>query len=199
LRALKTIPFKKDRKAMRCGWCGEEPVYVNYHDDEWGVPIRNDHKLFECLLLECMQAGLSWITILKKRHHFSKAFAQFDPQKIARFDSAKIEVLLQNPGIVRNRLKVESSIINAQSFLGVAEQFGTFSNYLWAFVDQVPIRNQWLRGSEVPSTSVQSLALSKDLKQRGFKFVGPTIVYAYMQAVGMVNDHLVNCYRYNEV
>lgn len=181
----------------RCDWAlkGDEQ-YVAYHDDEWGVPQHDDRKQFEFLTLEAAQAGLSWATVLRKRNNYRRAFAEFDPEKVARFSDAKIERLLANPGIIRNRLKVTGAVINARRFLEVQEEFGTFDKYLWRFVDGRPIKNQWETTRQVPATSPESDALSKDLKQRGFKFVGSTIVYAHMQAVGMVNDHLVRCFRH---
>lgn len=180
----------------RCDWAlkGDEQ-YVAYHDDEWGVPQHDDRKQFEFLTLEAAQAGLSWATVLRKRNNYRRAFAEFDPEKVARFSDAKIERLLADPGIIRNRLKVTGAVINARKFLEVQEEFGTFDKYLWRFVDGRPIKNQWETTRQVPATSPESDALSKDLKQRGFKFVGSTIVYAHMQAVGMVNDHLVRCFR----
>lgn len=171
---------------------------IPYHDTEWGVPVRNDQKQFEFLTLESAQAGLSWITIYRKRDAYRRAFADFDPEKVARFTAKRIEKLLQNPGIVRNRLKVAAAVTNARAFLEVQEEFGTFTNYIWRFVDGKPKVNRWKRMDQLPATSKESDALSKDLKQRGFKFVGSTIVYAHMQAAGLVNDHLVHCYRHAE-
>jgi len=181
----------------RCDWPlkGDEQ-YLAYHDEEWGVPQHDDRKQFEFLTLEAAQAGLSWATVLRKRNNYRRAFAEFDPEKVARFSDAKIERLLTDPGIIRNRLKVAGAVINARKFLAVQEEFGTFDKYLWSFVGGHPIRNQWEATRQVPATSPESDALSKDLKQRGFKFVGSTIVYAHMQAVGMVNDHLVQCFRH---
>lgn len=183
----------------RCGWCEGNTIYVRYHDREWGVPVHRDRKLFEFLILEGAQAGLSWLTILKRREAYGKAFAGFDAEKIARFTPKKIERLLENPGIIRNRLKVEAAVSNAKAFLKVQEDFGSFDAYSWRFVDGERIVNRWKQLGEVPATSKESDAFSRDLKQRGFKFVGSTIVYAHMQAVGMVNDHLVSCFRYREV
>jgi DNA-3-methyladenine glycosylase I len=181
----------------RCKWAeGVSPDYITYHDEEWGVPVHDDRVQFEFLVLEGAQAGLSWSTILNKRAGYRKAFANFDPQKVARFTDQRIEKLLQDPGIVRNRLKVRSAVTNAQAFLAVQEEFGSFSDYIWRFVDGRPTRNRFRRDSDIPATSKESDALSKDLKKRGFKFVGSTIVYAHMQATGLVNDHVVGCFRY---
>lgn len=171
---------------------------IPYHDTEWGVPVWDDQKQFEFLTLEGAQAGLSWITIYRKREAYRKAFADFDPEKVARFTEKRIEKLLLNPGIVRNRLKIGAAISNARAFLEVQEEFGTFCDYIWDFVGGEPKINRWKRMNQLPATSKESDALSKDLKQRGFKFVGSTIVYAHMQAAGLVNDHLVHCYRYQE-
>lgn len=172
---------------------------IPYHDTEWGVPVRDDQKQFEFLTLESAQAGLSWITIYRKREAYRKAFADFDPEKVARFTEKRIEKLLLNPGIVRNRLKIVAAVTNAQAFLEVQEEFGTFTEYIWGFVDGKPKINRWKRMDQLPATSKESDALSKDLKQRGFKFAGSTIVYAHMQASGLVNDHLVHCYRHAEL
>ncbi|TWU30380.1 DNA-3-methyladenine glycosylase I [Bythopirellula polymerisocia] len=171
---------------------------VPYHDEEWGVPVHDDRKQFEFLTLESAQAGLSWITIYRKREAYRKAFAEFDPEKVARFTEKRIEKLLLNPGIVRNRLKVTAAVTNARAFLKVQEEFGTFDKYIWGFVGGTPKVNKWKRMSQLPATSKESDALSGDLKQRGFRFVGSTIVYAHMQAAGLVNDHLVHCFRYRE-
>ena len=181
----------------RCGWCGLEPVYVEYHDTEWGVPEWDDRALFEKLLLDGFQAGLSWITILKKRDAFRRAFDDFEPQKMARYDEAKKAELMQDAGIVRNRLKIEASVTNAQSYLAIQEDIG-FSNYLWNFLDGEPLQNSFRNLGDVPAETPLAKSISKDLKQRGFRFVGPTIVYAFMQAVGMVNDHLVDCHRHTD-
>jgi DNA-3-methyladenine glycosylase I len=183
----------------RCAWAGNSPLYQTYHDEEWGVPAHDDRFLFEFLTLEGAQAGLSWITILRKRDGYRTAFANFDPWEVARFDAAKVAELLANPGIVRNRLKVESTITNARAFLKVQEQFGSFNAYQWRFVDGTPIRNFWRNVSEIPSSTAVSDALSSDLKKRGFRFVGSTICYAHMQAVGMVNDHTTDCFRWQEL
>lgn len=184
---------------QRCWWCGADPLYVEYHDTEWGVPVKDDAKLFEFLILETFQAGLSWITVLRKREHFRKAFDDFNYKKIARYSEKKIEALLQDTGIIRNKLKVRATVTNAHAFMKVKEEFGTFSAYIWGFVNHKPIQNAYQNKEEVPANSPISDALSKDLKKRGFKFVGSTVVYAHMQATGMVNDHLVSCFRYPEV
>ena len=185
------------KKITRCKWAeGVSLDYIEYHDREWGVPVYDDKVQFEFLLLEGAQAGLSWSTILNKREGYRKAFADFDVEKVARFTRKRIDALLANPAIVRNRLKVESAVTNAQAFLKVQEEFGSFSEYIWGFVDGQPIQNKFRKDSDVPATSPQSDALSKDLKKRGFRFVGSTIVYAHMQATGLVNDHVIGCFRY---
>jgi DNA-3-methyladenine glycosylase I len=185
------------KKITRCRWAeGVSLNYIRYHDEEWGVPVRDDRTQFEFLVLEGAQAGLSWSTILNKRDGYRRAFADFDPAKVARFTAKRIEKLLRDPAIVRNRLKVRSAVTNAQAFLAVQEEFGSFSNYIWGFVDGRPVQNRFRRDADVPATSPVSDALSKDLKQRGFKFVGSTIVYAHMQATGIVNDHVVGCFRH---
>lgn len=184
----------------RCAWCGTtDPLYIRYHDEEWGVPIYDDQMLFAKLILDGAQAGLSWITILRKRENYWAAFDQFNPEKIARYDDAKIGELLQNPGIVRNRLKVQSAVKNARGYLEIMEKEGSFSEFLWGFVDGRPLQNSWRSLAEVPTETKESQAMSKALKKRGFSFVGPTIVYAFMQAVGLVNDHVVDCFRYAEL
>jgi DNA-3-methyladenine glycosylase I len=183
----------------RCGWCGDDALYVAYHDDEWGVPIYDDRKLFEFLILEGAQAGLSWSTILRKRDGYRRAFADFDSSKVARYGEKEIAGLLNDPEIVRNRLKVRSAVTNAQAFLDVQHEWGSFSKYIWSFVDGRAIQNAWRSMSEIPATTPLAEKISKDLKARRFRFVGPTIVYAHMQATGMVNDHLVDCFRYSEV
>jgi DNA-3-methyladenine glycosylase I len=183
----------------RCKWAGSDLLYIDYHDREWGVEVHDDRKLFEFLILEGAQAGLSWITILKKRRNYRKAFGNFDPEKISRYDSGKIESLLANEGIIRNRLKIESAILNAKSFLAVKREFGSFDTYVWKFTGGKQIRNSWTKQSRIPSVTKESIAMSSDMKKRGFKFAGPTICHAFMQAVGMVNDHTVDCFRYNEV
>jgi len=187
------------KSKTRCMWCGDDPLYVDYHDKEWGVPVRDDETLFEFLILEGAQAGLSWITILRKREGYRKAFANFDPAKVARFTPARTKRLLENPNIVRNRLKVAAAVTNAQAFLAVQEEFGSFSKYIWGFVDGKPIINRMKKMKDIPAKTALSDAISKDLKQRGFKFVGSTIVYAHMQATGMVNDHTTDCFRYERL
>jgi DNA-3-methyladenine glycosylase I len=184
------------RPKVRCGWCGTDPLYVAYHDKEWGVPVHDDVRLFEFLVLEGAQAGLSWITILRKREAYQRAFDGFDPEKVARYTEKKIARLLADPGIVRNRLKVNSAVTNARAFLEVQEEFGSFAEYQWSFVDGKPLLNRFKSMQEVPARTAVSDAFSKDLTKRGFKFVGSTIIYAHMQAVGMVNDHVVECFRH---
>jgi DNA-3-methyladenine glycosylase I len=181
--------------ATRCPWCGDDPLYVRYHDEEWGLPLHDDRWLFEMLILEGAQAGLSWITILRKRDAYRKAFDRFDARKIARYDQKKIRALLANPGIVRNRLKIEATVKNAKAFLAVQKEFGSFDAYLWGFVGGAPKVNRPKTLKHIQPTTTESDALSRDLKKRGFTFVGSTICYAFMQAVGMVNDHLVTCSR----
>ena len=183
----------------RCGWCVGDPLYEKYHDEEWGVPQYEDDQLFEFLILETFQAGLSWITILRKRENFRKAFDHFNYKKIAAYTPADQERLLQDAGIVRNRLKIKATIANAQAFIDVQKEFGSFSKYIWDFVDGTPIKNAWQDYRDAPANTPLSDKISKDLKKRGFKFVGTTVVYAFMQATGMVNDHEVGCFRYHEV
>lgn len=183
----------------RCVWPGDDPLYIKYHDEEWGVPIHEDRILFEFLILEGMQAGLSWITILRKRENFREAFDDFDAEAIARYDEDKINELLQNKGIIRNKRKILSAINNAKAYLNVKEEFGSFDNYIWRFTDGQVIKNSWQTEAEIPASTPESEAMSKDLKQRGFKFVGPIICYSHMQATGMVNDHIVSCFRYDQV
>ena len=183
----------------RCAWAGSDPLYVTYHDEEWGVPAHDDRHLFEMLILEGAQAGLSWITILRKREAYRKAFAGFDPAKVAKFDARKIERLMQDEGIVRNRLKIEGAVRNARAFLDVRREFGSFDRYIWQFSGGVPKQNARKSMKDVPPTTPESDAMSKDLKKRGFTFVGSTICYAFMQATGMVNDHTVDCFRYRRV
>lgn len=183
----------------RCAWVSENPLYITYHDEEWGVPVKEDQKLFEFLILETFQAGLSWITVLKKRENFRKAFDNFDFNKIAKYKDEKIQDLLMDKGIIRNKLKVKAAVRNAQAFLEIRKEFGSFSKYIWEFVDQTPIKNSWKELSEVPAKTALSDQISKDLKKRGFKFVGSTVIYAHMQATGMVNDHTTDCFRYEEV
>lgn len=178
----------------RCAWAGNDPLYVDYHDNEWGRPVHDDDKLFEMLVLEGMQAGLSWITVLRKREAYREAFDGFDIDKIMRYDDKKIEELMQNSGIIRNRLKINSVITNAKAFRETQREFGSFDAFLWGYVDNKPVQNSWTEMSDVPATTGLSDRISKDLKKRGFKFVGSTIVYAYMQAVGLVNDHVTDCF-----
>ena len=186
----------KTSSRKRCDWANANPLMAEYHDKEWGVPVRNDKKQFEFLVLESAQAGLSWMTILKKREHYRRAFADFDPTKVARFTRRHVERLLENDGIIRNRLKIEATINNAARFLEIQEEFGGFSDYIWSFVGGKPIRNSWAKQTDLPATSTVSVALAKELKQRGFKFLGSTVLYAHMQATGMVNDHLESCFRH---
>lgn len=184
---------------QRCDWSGTNRLYVAYHDEEWGVPLHDDQRLFEFLVLEGAQAGLSWLTILRKRPAYRKAFAGFDPEKVARFDKRKADRLLQNSGIIRNRLKVASAINNARAFLKIVDQFGSFKVYQWRFVDGLPRLNLWKSMAQLPARTAESDVMSHDLKQRGFTFVGPTICYAHMQAVGLVNDHMVSCFRHGQI
>ena len=183
----------------RCHWCIGDPLYEAYHDQEWGVPVYDDATLFEFLTLETFQAGLSWITVLRKRENFKKAFDNFDYKKIAKYQQTKIDSLLQDVGIIRNKLKVNAAVTNAKAFIAVQEEFGSFSKYIWGFVNGKPIKNEFKSLNEIPANTPLSNRISKDLKKRGFKFVGTTVVYAHMQATGMVNDHETNCFRYNEV
>jgi DNA-3-methyladenine glycosylase I len=183
----------------RCGWAGDDPLMVSYHDREWGVPVHDDRLLFEFLVLEGAQAGLSWSTILRKREAYRRAFFGFDPRRVAEFDDADRARLLADAGIVRNRLKIASAISNARAVVAIQEEVGSFDRYIWQFVGGAPIQNPWETLREIPSQSPESVAMSKALKQRGFRFVGPTICYAFMQAVGMVNDHLVGCFRYHDL
>jgi len=183
----------------RCWWCGEDSLYMAYHDEEWGTPVYDDSSLFEFLLLETFQAGLSWITILRKRENFRNAFDNFDYKKIAKYGQNKIDSLLEDAGIIRNKLKVHSAITNALAFQEIQKEFGSFSTYIWGFVDNKPIQNKLKTRADIPANTPLSLLISKDLKKRGFKFVGTTVIYAFMQATGMVNDHLVGCFRYTEI
>ena len=194
--SAKIAKAKKAKPKSRCWWCGEDELYVDYHDNEWGRPVRDDEKIFEMLLLEAFQAGLSWITILRKRENFRKAFKNFNPKSIAQFDKSDVARLMNDEGIIRNRLKIESAITNAQRFLEVKKEFGTFSKYIWSFTDNRTVRHPtgYTRNS-LPATSPEAVALSKDLKKRGFKFVGPTVCHAHMQATGMRDDHTVDCFR----
>jgi DNA-3-methyladenine glycosylase I len=199
MRMLKWSEKLRMNGMKRCDWSGDDPLYVAYHDEEWGVPVFDDQDLFAKLLLDGAQAGLSWITILRKRQNYYDAFDDFDPYKMAQYDDSKIAELLANPGIVRNRLKVNAFVRNAQSYLKIQAELGSFSDYLWRFVGGEPIINSWKTMAELPATSPESERMSKDLKKCGFSFVGPTICYAFMQAVGMVNDHTVDCFRYREL
>lgn len=183
----------------RCAWSGKDPLYIDYHDKEWGVPVRDDATLFEFLILETFQAGLSWITVLRKRENFRKAFDQFDYKKIAEYDQKKIDSLLQDAGIIRNKLKIKATISNAIAFMEVQKEFGSFSTYIWNFTNGKPIVNACKEMADIPPNTPLSDTISKDLKSRGFKFVGTTVVYAHMQATGMVNDHVMDCFRYSEV
>ena len=188
------------KNKIRCAWGSfGDPMYIAYHDTEWGVPVYDDQKIFEFLVLESAQAGLSWATVLRKRENYRKAFAQFDPKKVSRFTAKDVEKLVQNAGIIRNRMKIEAAINNAQRFLEIQKEFGTFAKYIWGFVDGKPIRNKWKTLKDLPAITPEAEALAKDLKQRGFKFLGPTVIYAHMQATGMVNDHTLDCFRYREV
>jgi DNA-3-methyladenine glycosylase I len=182
----------------RCGWAGTDPLYVAYHDTEWGIPVHDDRQLFEMLILEGAQAGLSWITILRKRDNYRKAFDGFHPERIAHYDAKKIRTLLGDAGIVRNRLKIASAVSNARAFLEVKKEFGSFDRYIWSFVGGKPLRNTRKSLTEIPARTAESDAMSKDLKKRGFRFVGSTICYAFMQAVGMVNDHTADCFRHGK-
>jgi len=184
---------------VRCAWVGIDPIYVAYHDEEWGVPVYADQQLFTKLILDGAQAGLSWITILRKRDNYYRAFDNFNPEKIARYDEVKMAELMQDAGIVRNRLKIEAVVKNARGYLNIMEETGSFSDFLWGFVDGRPIQNNWSTLANIPAKTPRSEAMSKALKKRGFNFVGPTICYAFMQAVGMVNDHTTNCFRYHEI
>jgi DNA-3-methyladenine glycosylase I len=184
---------------QRCAWCGNDPLYIAYHDKEWGVPVFDDAILFEFLTLETFQAGLSWITVLRKRENFLAAFDAFDYKKIAEYDQQKIDSLLGDAGIIRNKLKIKAAITNAIAFMEVQREFGSFSDYIWGFVNGKPVKNKWASIKDLPSKTALSDSISLDLKKRGFKFVGSTVVYAHMQATGMVNDHLVSCFRYQEI
>jgi len=184
---------------IRCEWAGTDPLYIAYHDNEWGVPVHDDRTLFEMLILDGAQAGLSWITILRKRGNYRKAYDNFDPRKVAEYNEQKIRELLANAGIIRNKRKIKASIQNAKAFLAIQEEFGSFDAYIWQFVGGKTKVNAWKSLKELPAKTTESEAMSKDLVKRGFKFVGPTICYAFMQAAGMVNDHIVDCFRYNEI
>lgn len=196
---MKAKPLNSTKKTTRCSWAGEDPLYVSYHDEEWGVPLRDDRRLFEFLVLETFQAGLSWLTILRKRENFRRAFANFEPSKVAQFKTSDRNRLLDDAGIIRNRQKIDAAINNAKCFEVIQQQQGSFSDYVWDFVRGEPVVNEWENENQVPPTSPLAEILSQDLKSRGFKFVGPTIVYAHMQATGMVNDHIMSCFRYTEI
>lgn len=183
----------------RCGWVSDDPIYIVYHDEEWGVPVRDDHRLFEFLILETFQAGLSWITVLRKRENFRAAFECFDVKEVASFDDVKIASLMEDAGIIRNGAKIRAAVSNAQAFIQVQKEFGSFSKYIWDFVDGKPIQNSLASLKDIPAKTELAEQISKDLKKRGFKFVGPTVVYAHMQATGMVNDHTTDCFRHKEV
>ena len=198
-REFLTTKFKKTTMKQRCPWPSDDKLMIKYHDNEWGVPLHNDKKLFEFLILEGFQAGLSWRTILHKRENFRKAFDKFDFNKVAKYDRRKINSLLKNEGIIRNKLKIEGAITNAKAFLKVRKEFGTFDKYIWSFVNGKPIQNKFKSLKELPAKTKLSDKISDDLKKRGFKFVGSTIVYAHMQATGMVNDHVASCYRYRDL
>lgn len=191
--------MKESSQKERCEWAGSDELLTDYHDREWGTALHDDHRLFEFLILEGAQAGLSWLTILKKRENYRRAFAEFDPGVVAHYKEDKVQELLQNKGIVRNRLKIRATIGNAKSFLKVQKEFGSFDKYIWQFVEGKPLQNKWKSLTEIPAKSPESELMSGDLQRRGFKFVGPTICYAFMQAVGMVNDHTMNCFRYWEL
>ena len=184
---------------QRCSWSGTDPIYIKYHDTEWGVPVHDDRRWFEFLILEGAQAGLSWLTILKKRPSYNQAFDNFDPHKVAAYNSRNVKALTSNAGIIRNRLKIEAAIQNARAFLAVQQEFGSFDKYIWQFVGGKMLKNCWNTVADMPAQTKASAAMSSDLKKRGFKFVGPTICYAFMQATGLVNDHTVDCFRYEEV
>ncbi len=184
---------------IRCPWANNDPLMIGYHDREWGVSVHDDSLLFEFLILEGAQAGLSWTTILKKRENYRLAFDNFDPEKVSAYNDQKIEELVENSGIVRNKLKIRSAIVNAKLLLEIQREYGSFDNYIWKFVDGKPIQNKWKKMEDIPSSTLESENMSSDLKKRGFKFVGPTICYAFMQAVGMVNDHLIDCFRHSEL
>lgn len=191
--------MKNQKTRIRCSWSTSDPAYIRYHDREWGVAVHNDRKLFEFLILEGMQAGLSWLTILRKRKNFRKAFDNFNPKKVARYGRARVRKLMGDKGIIRNRLKIKSAIENAKAFLRIQKEFGSFDKYVWQFVDGKPKVNRWKSLRDIPAKTKESDAMSKDLKKRGFRFVGSTICYAHMQATGMVNDHVVSCFRHKEL
>jgi len=191
--------MRMSNEIRRCEWCGGDVLYIKYHDKEWGVPVHSDRKLFEFLILEGAQAGLSWITVLRKREAYREVFDRFDFNKIAIYKESKITSLLNNPGIIRNQLKIRAAVKNAKAFINIRKEFGTFNKYIWQFTDGETIQNSWKSLKDLPAQTEISQLMSKDLKRRGFTFVGPTICYAFMQAIGMVNDHVVTCYRYEEL
>jgi DNA-3-methyladenine glycosylase I len=193
------LPERGRRMKKRCPWSTSDQLYIRYHDEEWGLPVHDDRLIFEFLVLEGAQAGLSWLTILKRRENYQEAFDYFDPQRVSQYDETRIAQLLSNTGIIRNRRKVESTVTNAKAFLEVQREFGSFDRYIWSFVGGKPIINAWESLADIPAQTIESVAMSKDLVRRGFKFVGPTICYAHMQATGMVNDHIVECFRYAEL
>jgi len=193
------IKIRNIQMKIRCEWAESDPLYMEYHDKEWGTPVRDDSKLFEFLILESAQAGLSWITVLRKRQNYANAFDHFNPEKIAQYNEKKIQTLLTNKGIIRNKKKIQAAVRNAAAFLNIQNDWGSFSEYIWQFIGGNPKHNSWKRISKIPAKTEESTSMSKDLKQRGFVFVGPTICYAFMQAVGMVNDHVVDCFRYGEL
>jgi DNA-3-methyladenine glycosylase I len=190
---------KEFRMKRRCKWAGSDPLYLDYHDNEWGIPVHDDRRLFEMLILEGAQAGLSWITILKKREAYRQAFDNFDPHIVSNYSEARLRQLLKNAGIIRNRLKIQATVQNAKAFLRVADEFGSFDRYIWQFVGHRSIQNHWKRQQDIPARTAESDVMTKDLKKRGFKFVGSTICYAFMQAVGMVNDHVIDCFRHSQI
>jgi DNA-3-methyladenine glycosylase I len=185
-----------EKSIIRCSWCGNDPLYVKYHDEEWGVPVRDDYKMFEFLILETFQAGLSWITILRKRENFRNTFEGFDFEKVAKFDESKVESLMQDAGIIRNQMKIRATISNAQEYMRIRQEFGSFCTYLWSFTEGKTVKNKWKSIEEIPTSTPLSDQISKDLKKRGFIFVGSTMVYSHLQATGIVNDHLIDCFRY---
>ncbi len=188
-----------NEKLSRCGWSGDDPLYNKYHDQEWGLPVYNDQKQFEFLVLESAQAGLSWLTILKRRENYRQAYQNFNPEVVANFGEAKLKELLEDEGIIRNKLKIKSSINNAKRFLEVQQEYGSFCNYIWGFVNGEPIINHWDSLEQIPAKTELSAKISKDMKKRGFKFIGPVIIYSHLQATGLVNDHLLSCFRYQEI
>lgn len=183
----------------RCTWANSDPLLMQYHDEEWGVPVRDDIKLFEFLVLECSQAGLSWLTVLRKRQHYRVAFDNFDPKVVAGYDEEKLAQLLNDAGIIRNRRKIEAAIHNAKAFLAIQQEFGSFDTFCWGLIGGKPVQNAWLSVKEIPSQSIEAVSMSNELKRRGFRFIGPTVCYAHMQATGMVNDHTIDCFRYLQI